>query len=166
LHECIAQARAERNGKTFHVLTLPAGEAAPADETLSAAETTRQIHHKKLDLLDTLVRLSRRFRNYGRSKQINAITEELYDEAYHQAQQLCSSSQENNDKPLFGFGSASKEENNKPFFGVPISVKDCIAIQGRWAAGGMACQLTKKIKRQFLIGGFVERGWRVDLGAG
>lgn len=133
LDDLIAAARLERDRGKFHVLALPIEE----QEILSAAETTKRIRKKTIDILKNIVFLSQRCRHYGRSDQVNAITEELYDEAYRRAEQLLLSNPTNRD--------------DQHLFGVPISVKDCIAIKGTFASGGMACRLRMRSEHNSLV---------------
>jgi Asp-tRNA(Asn)/Glu-tRNA(Gln) amidotransferase A subunit family amidase len=152
LEDWIANARAERDGKAFHVLTLPLPAATTVEhhETpFGANETTRRIGNKTLDMLKNIVFLSHRCRKYGRAEQVNAITEELYDEAYHKAQTLLSKS--------------TTVHKNKPLYGVPISVKDCIAIQGTFATGGMACRLKKKSTHNSVVVDLLEQAGAIPL---
>ena len=132
LDQWIAKAQTERDEKSFQVLENHLKPTAH-DELLTAAETRRRIVDGTLNAQDNIVFLSKRCRECGRG-QVNAITEELYDEAYHLAGDIS--------------GGSVKD---RPLQGVPISVKDCIAIQGTFATGGMACRLNEKSTKNSLV---------------
>ena len=38
-----------------------------------------------------------------------------------------------------------------PLFGVPISVKECIAVKGKYSTGGLACRLNKRMENDCLV---------------
>lgn len=130
----IHKARQERQEKTFWTLENTTTTTTKSKEevlSLSAVELAQQIRSGKLDALEVVTLFSKQCRQYGRPEErVNAITEELYDEAYSQAQKLVQpASQKNN--------------NYLPFLGVPISVKECYAIKGTYSTGGLACRLLR-----------------------
>jgi Asp-tRNA(Asn)/Glu-tRNA(Gln) amidotransferase A subunit family amidase len=108
------------------------------DEFPSAAETTQKIQTNRLDMCENVANLARRCRKYGRDENgCNAITEEMYDEAYQQAQVLARETGKNESKPVL--------------YGVPISVKDQYAIKGYLQTGGLACRLKSPAMKDSLI---------------
>jgi Asp-tRNA(Asn)/Glu-tRNA(Gln) amidotransferase A subunit family amidase len=133
LDSWIAQARKERDDKQFHILSK---ESPPSNMNLSATETTQKIQANQLNMVDNLILLAHRCRRYGRDQdKVNAVTQELYDEAHEQAMTLQNSS--------------TKQKGL--LYGVPISVKDCIAIKGTLSTGGLACRLKSPSLEDALI---------------
>ena len=139
---------------------------------ITATETVEQIRAGKLDLLQNVINLSYRCRKYGFSStyngcdtsddeqqqrrqqqkddereavvvpNVNAITEELYDDAYFKYGQALVKKldehqrQRNND--------VTNDDANKELgylFGVPISIKDQYSMKGQLQTGGLACRL-------------------------
>jgi hypothetical protein len=137
----IREARAARDSKQFQVLQMNPAAGRSKDEFPSVAETTQQIQTKSLDMCENIVHLAHRCRQYGRDENgCNAITEEMYDDAYEQAQAL---SREN--------GTNNNESKQPVLFGVPISVKDQYAIKGYLQTGGLACRLKSPAMKDSLI---------------
>ena len=127
LDSWIAQARKERDDKQFQVLKDKNNDMETVSDMpiLSATETRQQIQANKLNMVNNLVLLANRCRRYGRDQdKVNAVTQELYDEAHEQAKTLQGTKQE-----------------GLLLYGVPISVKDCIAIKGTLSTAGLACRL-------------------------
>ena len=102
---------------------------------LGATETCHDIKNKTLDIRRNLVVLAHRCRKYGRNS-VNAISEELYDNAYQKAIKMASVI------PALSKDSDGAADD-QPLFGVPISLKDCISLQGTYATAGMATRLER-----------------------
>jgi fatty acid amide hydrolase len=134
LHQWIKKALQEREEKVHACLDHAAEDHGP--RMLTAAETRDQVASGKLDPSMHVVRLAKRCRRYGRGAS-NAITEELYDEAYEAAKILKSRGTKGKHAPLL--------------LGVPISVKDCIGLKGAFSTGGLACRLAKRDEQDSLI---------------
>jgi fatty acid amide hydrolase len=134
LHQWIEKALQEREEKVHMCLDLAADDHDPT--MLTAVETRDQVASVKLDPSIYVARLAKRCRRYGRGE-CNAITEELYDEAFEAAKIL---------------KSRGKRGKQAPFLhGVPISVKDCIGLKGTFSTGGLACRLAKRDEQDSLI---------------
>jgi Asp-tRNA(Asn)/Glu-tRNA(Gln) amidotransferase A subunit family amidase len=132
LNRLIHKVRQERAAKRFSTLEKTSSLEEEA-LSLSATELAQQIRSNKLNVLDVVTLFAKQCRRHGHQEErSNAITEELYDQAYSQAQELLSN---NNNKSL-------------PFYGVPISVKECFAIQGTFSTGGLACRLLRGPSKQ------------------
>ena len=86
----------------------------------------------KLDPRENVIRLAHRTRKYGRK--LNAVCEELYDEAADAADKLSVCA--NKDSPLYG---------------VPMSIKECYAMKGCYATGGLACRLKERCDKDCLM---------------
>ena len=149
LNRWIQRARMARDQKQFQALLLTmsmSNESIEKEDNNgskilpSATETTQLIRTRKLDMEENIIALAQRCRKYGRKEDgVNAITEELYDEALEDAKKLIQES-------------ATKTLRDFPLlYGVPISVKDCIAIKGTFSTGGLACRLNSTSKEDSLI---------------
>jgi fatty acid amide hydrolase len=135
LSKGIAKALQEREAKIHKCLEIAAEENGL--RTLTAVETRDQIASGKLDPSMYVVWLAKRCRRYGRDeKRVNAITEELYDEAYEAAKLL---------------KTRGKRGKHAPLHGVPISVKDCIGLKGAYSTGGLACRLGRRDAQDSLV---------------
>ena len=174
LKQWIHDLRKEQATKSFHVLTdhQPTTTTNDGSTSLisslslySANETVQKILNGELDMLQNIVNLSHRCRTYGRGCRqsqwqvdneknddddvvdgVNAITEELYDEAYEEAKEK-----------LLQLNAAGRTKQQRQqgdhqvLFGVPISVKDRFAIKGHLQTGGMACRLKSIATEDSLI---------------
>jgi fatty acid amide hydrolase len=141
LDRWIHRSRHETRTKVQRCLELSSTNAAEEEEEeesssrLSAKEVRDRILSRKLDPAQHVVALAKRCRKYGRDEsRSNAITEELYDDAYDIAKNLQPSN-----------------KDNSPLYGVPISVKDSIGIRGCLSTGGLACRLKERAQRDSLI---------------
>jgi hypothetical protein len=149
LDSWIAQARKERDDKQFQVLK----QQQPSDNSSipifwSATETTQQIQANQLNMIDNLVLLAHRCRKYGRvQEQVNAVTQELYDEAHEQAKTLL----------------LSTKQQQQLLYGVPISIKDCIAVKGTLSTGGLACRLKSPSLEDALIVQVIKHAGAIPL---
>jgi fatty acid amide hydrolase len=104
---------------------------------LSAKELSEKIQNKTLNMLDVVTYFSKYTHEHGRNEEkVNAITEEIYDDAYSQAEKLLS---------------GHTKDESKHLYGVPISVKECYSIKGCFSTGGMACRLRKRRGHDSLI---------------
>lgn len=139
LRNLILKARRERAEKQHYCLEEIVLEDNDDDyKVLTASETRSQVVSGKLDPSIHVVRLARRCREYGRDeRRANAITEELYDEAYEAAKKLKTKRR--------------RKGENDSLHGVPISVKDCIGLQGCYSTGGLACRLARRDAQDSLI---------------
>lgn len=117
---------------------------------LSVAETVHAItaHDQKttLDPVDHIRKLARRCRKYGRGismeNGVNAIAEELYDEAIAAAQQIRADLKTTN----------KKQQVDVPLlYGVPISVKESYGVKGAYSTGGLACRLKSRKTQDSLV---------------
>mmetsp|Transcript_29057 Transcript_29057/g.41095 ORF Transcript_29057/g.41095 Transcript_29057/m.41095 type:complete len:593 (+) Transcript_29057:239-2017(+) len=101
----------------------------------TAAETRNLIDSQKLNPSDNVLKLAKRCRKYGRdTSKVNAITHELYDQAYKTVK-----------------GLDFKTKTKSPLFGIPISIKESSTMQGTFATCGLACRLQKRIQKDSLI---------------
>jgi hypothetical protein len=116
--------RQERDTKIHNVLKQHTENENGSWRT--AAETRQAILQGKLSASDNVAVLARRCRRHGRDGPVNAITEEVYDQANKRASNL-------NDIP-----------KDAPLYGVPVCVKEWIGLQGTYATAGMACRLTER----------------------
>lgn len=148
LDSWIAQALKERDDKQFQVFKEMRNVEAFSDmPLLSATETTQQMQANQLNMVDNLILLAHRCRRYGRVQdKVNAVTQELYDEAHTQA------------KTLQGTG-----HRGLLLYGVPISVKDCIAIKGTLSTGGLACRLKSPSVEDSLIVQVIKHAGAIPL---
>lgn len=136
LKQWIARALAERDGKIHKCLDLSV-EENDLTRSLTAAEIRSQVVSGKLDPTEHIVRLAKRCRIFGRNESgSNAVTEELYNEAYQTALKL---------------KSKGSVRDAGVLYGVPISVKDCIALKGCYSTGGLACRLRQRDDHDSLI---------------
>lgn len=120
----------------------------------SAVETTRRIRNGELDMQENIVKSAKSCRKYGRSQQINAITEELYDEAWKEAERLLKEDQHTRTigTTLNGAVKVNTSSRKPPLLhGVPISVKESIPIVGTYATCGLACRLEQKSTEDALL---------------
>jgi Asp-tRNA(Asn)/Glu-tRNA(Gln) amidotransferase A subunit family amidase len=148
LDSWIAEARKERDDKQFQVLNMTEPTDIPI---LSATETTQQIQDNQLNMVDNLVLLAHRCRKYGRAEdKVNAVTQELYDEAHKQAKTLQSAQN-------------GTKQGSLLLYGVPISVKDCIAIKGTLSTGGLACRLKSPSREDALIVKIIKHAGAIPL---
>lgn len=122
--------RKERDNKGHNVLNeiLPTKDMKDTTKGLtspflSAYEISKLMNAKRIKISDYLLFCIHRTRQVGKEK-LNAVTEELYDEAYQKALQL--------DKQW----TLSKG----PLAGLPISIKDCIAQENCDATCGAAAR--------------------------
>ena len=129
----IRRAQQEKVSKVHTVLTLSTDDNLPL---LSAKETREKILEKSLDPKENVAFLAKRCRTFNEDAHegANAIAEEFYSEAYDTARNL-----------------DLTKANNQPLFGVPISVKECIAIEGAYSTGGLACRLKQRMKEDCLL---------------
>eukprot|EP00977_Amphora_coffeiformis_P022259 scaffold10697_cov151-Amphora_coffeaeformis.AAC.2 len=134
----IQRARMERDNKEHKVLLSSEKDSLTnfeEQESLSAVETNSRIKAfmvNQIDPRENVIRLARRTQKYGRK--LNVVCEELYNEAAYMATNL--STLANKDSPLYG---------------VPVSVKECYAIKGCYAMGGLACRLKKRSDKDCLM---------------
>ena len=108
-------------------------------DTITATEIINGIKSGQIDILQNIINTAYRCRRYGYSDryciadnnrnnnlEVNAITQELYDDAYEQGKQLL----------------VLKEDfANKVLYGLPISIKDQYSLKGQLQTGGLACRL-------------------------
>lgn len=127
----IAQARSERDAKVHKVLLKGQDHAAEEESVycLSAVETNDLVRRGSLNARDNVLRVALRTRKYGRK--LNAIAEELYDEAAEVAEKLHSAKN-------------TTKDDVSPLYGVPLSVKECIGLKGTYSTGGLACRLRNR----------------------
>lgn len=135
----IQRARMERDNKEHRVFSEspPLSEEDDKKEDLpwSAIETNRRVTAllvHKINPRDNVIRLAHRIRRYGR--RLEVVCEELYDEAAHAADELARTA--NKDSPLYG---------------VPMSIKECYAMKGCYATGGLACRLRRRSDKDCLM---------------
>ena len=136
LDQWIEDARDDRSSKQFRVL-LDMKPTESASTILSATATAQQILGGKLSMLQNIVNLCHRCRQYGRNEEVNAITQELYDTAYQQGKEMLENPVHARTQPVL--------------YGVPVCVKDRFAIKGYLQTGGMACRLKSPATEDSLI---------------
>ena len=141
LNRWIERARTERENKQFLTLekTIPGNVVDKIESFSSARDLSKDIQKGRIGLLDTVVHFSLKCRTYGRNEErVNAITEELYDEAYIQAEGLMAEKKTRGITP-------------RTLFGLPISIKECYSVAGCYSTGGLVCRLKSRQKNDSLI---------------
>ena len=142
LNRWIERARREREEKSkFLTLekTIPGNVVDKIESFSSARDLSKDIQKGRIGLLDTIIHFSLKCRTCGRNEErVNAITEELYDEAYVQAERLMTEKKARGTKP-------------RTLFGLPISIKECYSVTGCYSTGGLACRLKSRQKHDSLI---------------
>ncbi|CAB9507550.1 Glutamyl-tRNA(Gln) amidotransferase subunit A [Seminavis robusta] len=130
LNDWIRRARQEKASKEHKVLDMALDDESKM-ELLTAKETREQILAKTLDPKQNVAFLAKRCRAYNQDRKygVNAIAEELYDEAYETASSL--------DKNVTA-------DTAPPLYGVPVSIKESNGVKGTFSTGGLACRLNKR----------------------
>jgi Asp-tRNA(Asn)/Glu-tRNA(Gln) amidotransferase A subunit family amidase len=125
--------------------------AQPALADVSAVYTIKEtqdlLKRKSLTPARNVLNLAKRCRKYGRGK-VNAITEELYDEAYETALKLEKSTESGTKSPLYG---------------IAISVKECINSKGHYASAGLACRMGQRCEKDALIVSVLKKAGAIPL---
>ena len=139
---------AERAVEECHQ-TVQACLSHPADESAvySVKETRDLVKRTTLNPAQNVLNLAKRCRKYGRGK-VNAITEELYDDAYETALIL-----DNN----------SAIDKASPLYGVAVSIKDCINQKGYYASAGLACRMHERSTNDALIVQVLKKAGAIPL---
>lgn len=124
----------ERDEKKHDVLSLPEPENAREIYMASAADLRRMLASRKISSADAVRVLAGRARRIGR-EQLNAVTEEFYEEAYQRAKFLDETVTPEQWQDIAKF----------PLLGVPISIKDSFHQKGAYSTCGMSvyCQEPK-----------------------
>ena len=158
----VAKARQERAEKEHKVLSYPDNSIErPIKVHLSAEEIRDLVLAKKLDPKDIVAFLAKRCRQFASKKKgVNAVAEELYDEAFQTASSLDISSKNG------WFQSSSDKDFPPPLLGVPISVKECIAVKGCYSTGGLSCRLNKRMEKDGLIVELLRKAGAIPLVTG
>lgn len=126
------------------------------DQPILAEESVVYTVKKTRDLIDrksltsarNILNLAKRCRKYGRGE-VNAITEELYDEAYEIALAM--------DK------SNTLQVPKSPLHGIAISVKECIDQKGHYASGGLSCRMEKRSDHDALVVSVLKQAGAIPL---
>ncbi|CAM9564345.1 unnamed protein product [Chrysoparadoxa australica] len=126
LHRCLAQEASPKDRE---------GDAEIIE--MSAGEIQRSYLQSKWTCERVLMAFIRRSRDLAR---LNAVTEELFDEAVAKAKELDQS----------GLLSQQKSYESQPLLGVPISVKDSFVQKGTMSTCGMSSR-TRKFRHDGLV---------------
>jgi Asp-tRNA(Asn)/Glu-tRNA(Gln) amidotransferase A subunit family amidase len=127
------QAVAERDGKAHTCLSLQSGATADWKKEdmqiamLSCSELRMAMRKGKLSCERIMLAFCRRSHELGRLG-VNAVTEELYDEALATARAL----------DISGILLAKEEDPLKPLLGLPVSIKDSVDQEGCFSSCGLA----------------------------
>ncbi|CAB9510144.1 Glutamyl-tRNA(Gln) amidotransferase subunit A [Seminavis robusta] len=141
LGKWIALVRQQRDKKVHKVLLQQQKRVEPNESDdcwKTATQTRHEILQGTLQAHENISLLAHRCRKFGRSKQINAITEELYDEAFQAASNLANFQEKDGIEP-------------PPLFGVPVCVKEWIGVKNTYATAGMTCRLLRPDKQDCLL---------------
>ena len=140
----ITRAREEREQRRHFVLSEPTSSGGDDDDEkedddivfeLTGWQVREALLLKELILPDHIAKVAAYCRKYGRKETgLNAIAEELYDDAYWTAQD-CQAKVASNKMTT---------RNAPPLYGIPISVKESCTIKGSYSTAGLACRLAKR----------------------
>jgi Asp-tRNA(Asn)/Glu-tRNA(Gln) amidotransferase A subunit family amidase len=107
--------------------------------TATVQELVAQVKAGTLSSYEVVSVMAKRGREFGGVKGVNAVTEELYDEALTEARQ------KDQERVLTLPGSRGVLE------GMPISIKDHIDVKGTDSTGGAACRCFQPMPKDALV---------------
>ena len=157
----IARAREERAKKKHSVLSQASSSQQVGDQDameLTGWQVRRAILKKQLSLPDHVSMLAATCRKFNLNMEegMNAIAEELYDEAYWTAQDC---------QAKIGSNMVT-ERNAPPLYGIPISIKECVTVKGTYSTGGLACRLSKRAMEDSLTVQVVRKAGAIPMCTG
>jgi len=153
--EWIRRARDERDANEHAVLNETVGkDEGEAAAARTATETYASLAGGSVDMARNVAALAARCRKYGRNEAAggtNAITEEFFDQAHQRAIAL----------------QKKKKPDPLPLlYGIPISIKECLSIEGTYSTGGMACRLKQRDEHDSLIVQVLKKAGALPLCSG
>jgi len=138
----IARAKRERDNKRHGVLETKDAQDDESKLDWTGSDIRTAVLENKLDLPAHVASLAWRCRTYGRQEDgVNAIAEELYDDAYAAAVKY---------KKYVTESKSVTKSNAPPLFGVPISIKESLSVRGTYSTGGLACNLSQRAPQDSL----------------
>ncbi|KAL7573699.1 hypothetical protein ACA910_007741 [Epithemia clementina (nom. ined.)] len=159
----ITRARKEREQKQHYVLSQPSASTkqyvgGKDAMDLTGWQVTEALLLKELNLPDHIASLAAYCRKYNLNlkKGMNAIAEELYEEAYWTAQDCLAKVASN----------TITEQNAPPLYGIPISIKENITVKGTYSTAGLACRLAKRAAEDSLTVQVIRKAGAIPMCTG